>query len=105
MSNASGLTAIALIAPFASLPILIYWVCIVLTRSSATLPIVLNSVLNNLPKDLVAPPAYLKYSRVENLFRSKESVKASVELLMLVMLASNFPVALILLIRLLFKLA
>jgi len=54
-----------------------------------------NSDLNNLPKVLVAPPAYLKYSRVENLLRSKESVNASDVLFISCKLALNLPVLLI----------
>ena len=88
----SGLTAIARIAPFASLPSLIYWVCKSLTRSRATLLIVSNSVLKNLPNVLVAAPEYLKYSPIENLFFSREFVKESVVVFTFFIVAENCPV-------------
>jgi hypothetical protein len=103
MSRVSGLTAIDCNDPFAERPILIYWVCIVLTRSSATLPIVSNSDLNSLLNVFVEPAANLKYSLVENLFLSKESVNDSVVLFISLMPAENLPVALIELIKLLCK--
>ena len=99
MLSCFGVIAIACIAPLASLPILIYWVCIFLTRSSATCEIVSNSVLNNLPNVLVDPAAYLKYCLMLNLFFSKEFVNASVDVLIVRISAENLPVALIALSR------
>ena len=63
------------------------------------------SCLNNLLNVFVAPPAYLKYSLVENLFLSNESVKLSAELLIVVRPAENFPVAFTEFIRLLCRFA
>ena len=80
----------------ASRPILIYWVCNFLTRSSATLPIVSNSALNVLPKVFVAAPAYLKYSRIENLLFSSELVKDSAVVLTVRSSAEKEPIELIL---------
>jgi hypothetical protein len=58
-----------------------------------------NSDRKVLPNVLVAAPAYLKYSRIENLFFSRESVKASEVVLTVLSSAVNAPVALILFTR------
>ena len=93
MSRDRGLTAIAFIAPLASRPKRMYCVCKSFTFSLATLLMVSCSVLNNLPKVFVAPPAYLKYSPSENLFLSRLLVKDSVVVLIVLMPAENWPVA------------
>jgi hypothetical protein len=50
---------------------------------------VLNSAAKLLPKVFVAPAAYLKYSRIENLFFSREFVKDSAVLLTVFSSAEN----------------
>ena len=93
-SATSGLTLMAVIAPLASLPILINWVFIVFTLSRATFSIRSNSLLNSLPKVLLDAPAKRKYSPIENLFLSRAVVKDSVLLFTVVIDAANLPVAL-----------
>ena len=84
----------AVIAPLASLPILINWVLMVFTRSRATFSIRSNSLLKSLPKVLLDAPANLKYSPMESLFRSRAVVKDSALLFTVVRDAANLPVAL-----------
>ena len=100
MSKAKGRTEMAFIAPLPSRPSLINCVWIVFTRSVATFSIVENSLLNSLPNVLVDAPAYLKVSPKPSLFLSRALVKDSAVVDIVLTLAANFPVALILLIRL-----
>ena len=99
-SRSSGLILSAFIAPSASRPILMYWVCRSFTLSRATLPISSHSALNFLPNGAIEPAAYLKVCPIVSLFFSRAVVNACVADVTSTMLARNAPVLLIDCIRL-----